>query len=506
MKSKPPVIRAQRWWPWRDTKHMASVGVLLPLLTLIAGLLVLTLPAVAEPSAAGAMLSNTGLLNGTTLTIGSGNVASGDTIMVPLDTSLGSEVLGATTIEIQYDPTVLEATDCTADPGHLFDTALCNFELAPDQVVFTAISASGVSGDPRLAEITFQAVGTAGESSTLTLTTDPFSDPDGLPIDVTLGNGQVNITNDAHQPHSLELSAAPSAIKADGTSTSTLTAEVDSELGDPVDDGTVVVYATDLGTFPGGLSFTPVPIGALTTEAESATVNKVGDWTEYSDALASGGKGVYSNTVGDKVTYEFVGTMASVFFQKQFNAGIAEVYVDGELFRRIDTYWDDGTGTGTLHQQEEQIATDLPYATHLIEVVVTGEKNPDSADSYLVVDAFGVFGHNRNGAYLTSGGVSTITLTSGTIPGTAQVTACAGAACDSEPVYFRHPQGYLYLPIILRNYTHVGPECEELVRNGSFEDNTAWLRGITPRPARYTTEQVHTGDRSAAAWPQDWRG
>jgi|GEM_PF-2413343 len=496
MESKPPVIRAQRRRPWRDTKHVATVGVLLPLLTLIASLLVLTWPAVAEPSASGAMLSNEGLLNGATLTIGSGNVAPGDTIMVPLEASLGSEILVTGTIEIQYDPTVLEATGCVADPGSLFDTAECNDAFAADKVRLAAISSGGVSGDPRLAELTFRAVGTAGYSSALALTVDTFEDPDGLAIDVALVNGQVNIINTAHQPHALDLSADPDAIKADGVSTSTLTAEVDNQLGDPVGDGTVVVYATDMGTFPGGLSFTRVPIGALTIEAESATVNKVGDWTEYSDALASGDKGVYSNTLGDKVTYEFVGTMVSVFFQKQFNAGIAEVYVDGALFRRIDTYWDDGSGTGKLYQQEEPIVTDLPYATHLIEVVVSGDKNPDSEDSYVLVDAFGVFGHDQNDAYLTSGGVSTVTLTSGTIPGTAQVTACAGAACDSEPVYFRHPQGYLYLPIILRNYTRISPDCEELIRNGSFEDNTAWIRGITPRQARYTTEQVHTGDRS----------
>jgi YVTN family beta-propeller protein len=437
------------------------------------------------------------LVNGATLTAGSGNVAPGDSIVIPLEASLGSETLGAATIEIHYDPAVLQATACTPDPGDLFDTALCNFELAPDKVGLTAISAGGVSGDPRLAEVTFQAVGTAGDSTLLTLTADPFSDPGGLAVAVTLQHGLVNIVSVARLPHTLTLVPDPSTIRADGISTSLLTAEVVDEQGDPVEDGTVVVYSTDAGTFPGGLAFTPTPNGILTAEAESADAAKVGTWIEYGDTQASGGKGLYSNGIGDKVTFEFTGTQVSILFQKQFNAGLAEVFVDGVSYGKIDTYWDDGSGTGKLYQQEEQIVTDLPYVPHQIEVVVTGDKNPASADSYLVVDAFRVFGTDRNGAYLTNSGVSTVTLKSATTPGTAQVTACAGAACDTEPVYFRHPQGYLYLPVVLKYRPPApGPECEELIRNGGFENNTAWIRGVTPRTARYTTEQVQEGARS----------
>lgn len=128
-----------------------------------------------------------------TLSIGSGNVEPGGSITVPLSTSLGTENLGAATIQIQYDPDVVNATNCVADPGGVLDTALCNENQAANQVAFTAISAAGVSGDVVLAEVTFQAVGTAGESSDLTLTASTFADPAGQPLNPTLQNGQIAI-------------------------------------------------------------------------------------------------------------------------------------------------------------------------------------------------------------------------------------------------------------------------------------------------------------------------
>jgi len=54
----------------------------------------------------------------------------------------------------------------------------------------------------------------------------------------------------------------------------------------------------------------------------------------------------------------------------------------------------------------------------------------------------------------------------------------------------------VYLPLVLKNYLPSPPACEELIENGGFEDETAWLIGPTPRPARYTGEQAHSGSRS----------
>jgi hypothetical protein len=134
-----------------------------------------------------------GPLQTATLSIGSGDVGPGDSIAVPMGANLDGETLGAATIEIQYDPTVVDAIACTADPGGVFDFAFCNVDAAPDRVAFTAISAVGVTGNPFLAEITFQAVGSIGDSSALTLTPSTFADPSGQPISVNVQSGQINI-------------------------------------------------------------------------------------------------------------------------------------------------------------------------------------------------------------------------------------------------------------------------------------------------------------------------
>jgi hypothetical protein len=44
-----------------------------------------------------------------------------------------------------------------------------------------------------LAELTFEAIGTAGNTSPLVVTADPFADPGGQPLDVRINNGQIEI-------------------------------------------------------------------------------------------------------------------------------------------------------------------------------------------------------------------------------------------------------------------------------------------------------------------------
>lgn len=134
-----------------------------------------------------------GLLDDPELRVGSGEVAPGDLITVPVTADLDGEALGAATIEITYDPTVINATGCAADPDDLFDSALCNTAAASDTVKLTAVSVGGVSGGLALADVSFLAVGEVGDTSPLTLTVDPFADPDGQPISHTLEHGRIDI-------------------------------------------------------------------------------------------------------------------------------------------------------------------------------------------------------------------------------------------------------------------------------------------------------------------------
>jgi hypothetical protein len=150
-------------------------------------------PGVAAPFRQGWQPDVIGPLQTVTLNIGSGDVDPGGSLTVPLTTDLGGETLGAATVEIQYDPAVLDATACTADPGGVLDYALCNIDLATDKVGFTSISAAGVTGSPLLVEITFEAVGNPGDSSSLTLTPTTFADPSGQPFSVDPAIGMINV-------------------------------------------------------------------------------------------------------------------------------------------------------------------------------------------------------------------------------------------------------------------------------------------------------------------------
>jgi hypothetical protein len=132
---------------------------------------------------------------------GSGQVAPGASITVPVtaDNVPAVSPLGAATIEVRYDPSVLDATACNVDPGGIFDSGFCNPDydddgVDPDAVRFNATSVLGVSGDALLTDITFDAVGQPGHTSVLNVAIFTFADPDGSPVPVTGQDGQICLT------------------------------------------------------------------------------------------------------------------------------------------------------------------------------------------------------------------------------------------------------------------------------------------------------------------------
>lgn len=100
----------------------------------------------------------------------------------------------------------------------------------------------------------------------------PSNDPDENPFNVPLsGTGTAPPV-----PNALTLTAEPTNITADGTSTSTLTATVEDQYGSPVPDGTDVVFSTDHGAL-GSSTVTKqtsggVATATLTSEPSSETI------------------------------------------------------------------------------------------------------------------------------------------------------------------------------------------------------------------------------------------
>jgi hypothetical protein len=132
---------------------------------------------------------------------GSGEVAPGATITVPVtaENVPADSPLAAATIEILYDPSVLDATSCDIDPNAMFDSAACNPDfdnngIDPDTVRFNVTSVSGVSGDPLLANITFAAVGQSGDTTVVAVVIAVFADPAGDPVAASGQDGQICLT------------------------------------------------------------------------------------------------------------------------------------------------------------------------------------------------------------------------------------------------------------------------------------------------------------------------
>lgn len=94
--------------------------------------------------------------------------------------------LGAWTLDISYDDSLISAVDCTPEQG-----GVCNPNFADGMVRITGASAGGLHGDSTLGVIVFECGTDAGESD-LTIGVFTFADATiGSPtdIDVTVSNG-----------------------------------------------------------------------------------------------------------------------------------------------------------------------------------------------------------------------------------------------------------------------------------------------------------------------------
>ena len=120
------------------------------------------------------------------VSVSDGSAADGDSDTVTVDvTGVGGEGLGAWTIDITYDNSLLTATDCTAEQG-----GVCNENYTSDSVRVTGASAGGLSGDTSLGSITFECDG-EGESA-LTISLSVYADAtigDPQDLDPSVSNG-----------------------------------------------------------------------------------------------------------------------------------------------------------------------------------------------------------------------------------------------------------------------------------------------------------------------------
>jgi hypothetical protein len=105
---------------------------------------------------------------------------------------IGSSGLGAWEIGILYDPALVTPTSCSPQQG-----GVCNLSFASNQIQVVGASASGLTGDTTLANITFECGASEG-TSPLTLVVSVLADatPGGpQPLSADVANGSVTCTD-----------------------------------------------------------------------------------------------------------------------------------------------------------------------------------------------------------------------------------------------------------------------------------------------------------------------
>lgn len=120
------------------------------------------------------------------------------------------------------------------------------------------------------------------------------------------------------------------------------------------------------------------------TDDTADRITFIGDgWQQKGNAGDYLGTMTQSGAAGDAVEFEFQGTAVDVFIRRGLYGGIIDVYLDDVLVGDdIDTY------TSAPQFQELLFSADsLELGLHMLRLEVTGNANPSSVSSLLMLDA-----------------------------------------------------------------------------------------------------------------------
>jgi hypothetical protein len=143
--------------------------------------------------AAGAMIFITAqaAAQGPTAAIGDASAAPGERVTVELGASdIAAPGLAAWSIDISYDPSVVEVLSC--DPVADTGSQVCNPDFTDDSMRLAGASGTGLEGDSTLAELTFTCIAEGTSDIEIDLVT--FADATlgaPAPIDAEVDNGEI---------------------------------------------------------------------------------------------------------------------------------------------------------------------------------------------------------------------------------------------------------------------------------------------------------------------------
>jgi hypothetical protein len=147
-----------------------------------------------------------------TVGIGSASAAPGAQATVDLSANVPSPGLGAWTVDVTYDSSVVSVAGCTAGATN----SVCNPAYTATSLRVTGASAMGVIGDAVLSAITFDC--DAEGTSALTLAVTVFADATpGEPTDITNtpSNGTITCAEEP-DPTATEEEPDPTALPPTG--------------------------------------------------------------------------------------------------------------------------------------------------------------------------------------------------------------------------------------------------------------------------------------------------
>jgi len=121
-------------------------------------------------------------------------VAPGSRVIVMME-AFNMPGLATTTVEVKYNPAVIKVMACNKDPNSVFDLVQCNQAYASDTIRFNVTSLQGVSGDFRLAELTFEGLDGAVAESAITVDIQTIANALGTPIETRTRDGSVYVSS-----------------------------------------------------------------------------------------------------------------------------------------------------------------------------------------------------------------------------------------------------------------------------------------------------------------------
>jgi hypothetical protein len=149
-------------------------------------------------------------------------------------------------------------------------------------------------------------------------------------------------------------------------------------------DAYLIKWLTSQGELSSTASWNISSPGKVQVDGNDASVTYSGVYDNYTGAQWYNSTMRLINAANGYAQFTFTGTSIKWIGMKQFNLGIADVYIDGILAQSgIDTY-----DAGTVNGVELFSQTGLANTSHTIKVVETGNKNASSSGTRIPVDYF----------------------------------------------------------------------------------------------------------------------